>query len=61
MNEQAPTGNELTVQDAQNLIALINKAPVTGAEAEIIAVLKFKIGQIIQPTPAPEAAKPKKD
>ncbi len=33
-------------EDARNLLALIAKTPIVGAEAEVVAMLKHKLRQI---------------
>ncbi len=40
---------ELTNQDYQNLIALINKTPISGSDAETVSILKYKLNCKLKP------------
>ena len=52
--------NELTQEDIRNILILINKATVTGAEALPVAQLQHKLNQMLTPVPALEAEPKKK-
>jgi len=41
--------NQLTPQEAQGALQFLNRVDLKGAEAEAMAVIKMKIGQIINP------------
>jgi len=65
MNVQAPTP-ELTAEDYQNIIKIIQQASFNGTEAEYVSVLKYRVNCKIQefapPTTSGDATgKPNKD
>ena len=57
MEEEIPT--ELNEQDAANLIAMINKTPTLGGDAEVVSMLKYKLSKIKNPTPKKDKKKDK--
>lgn len=42
----------LTAEDLQNLMKLINKTPIVGGEAEVVAMLKYKLTTLLTPATA---------
>ncbi len=48
---------ELTQEDLQNLLKIIAKVSITGAEAMTIAILQQKISNLLTPLPAKAEAK----
>lgn len=49
--------NTLTSEDIRNLTILVNKAPVTGAEATTVALLLQKLANMNTPEVAPAEVK----
>ena len=45
---------ELTKVDIQNLLLLLAKTPIVGAEAVTVAVLQQKLGAILNAPPPPQ-------
>ena len=52
--------NNLTREDYNNIIALINRANLTGAESTAVAILLQKLGKLLaeQPVEQPYVEKP---
>jgi len=60
--KQQQQATELNQQDYNNILALINKTPIQGYEAEGVAVLKHKLSLKLQPTPQSDGdEKPQKE
>lgn len=51
--------NEFTQEDYKNILALISKAPITGQDALVVAVLQQKLSNLL--TPLPKTAKDEKE
>ncbi len=50
LNNEVPVlDTTITAHDAQNLISLLNRAPIKGGEAEIVSLLKHKLSSLIPP------------
>ncbi len=47
--------NILTQEDCKNILALINRSSVNGAEVEGVAILKQKLVNLINPLPVKSA------
>ena len=43
----------LTAEDLQNLMKLIIKTPIVGGEAEVVAMLKYKLTTLLTPAATP--------
>jgi len=50
----------LTAEDLTNLIKLINKTPIVGGEAEVVAMLKYKLTTLLTPATVPAPLEPEK-
>lgn len=48
---------QLTKQDINNILVLINKAEIKGGEAMAVAILQDKLSSAIKPQNAPEQEK----